>query len=63
MPDLVLLDLMMPVMNGREMLEVLREQEDTRDLPVIVLTGVTFDSEEEQNHILNMGVTKLLKEG
>lgn len=60
MPDLVLLDLMMPVMNGREMLEVLREQEETRDLPVIVLTAVTFDNAEEQNQILNMGVTKFL---
>ncbi|MCJ7738134.1 MAG: hybrid sensor histidine kinase/response regulator, partial [Anaerolineae bacterium] len=60
MPDLVLLDMMMPVMNGREMLEVLREQEETRNLAVIVLTAVPFDSEEERNQILNMGVTKLL---
>jgi len=61
MPDLVLLDIMMPVMDGREMLRVLREQERTRDLPVIVLTAVPFGSEEERDQILNMGVTKLLR--
>jgi len=59
-PDLILLDLMMPVMDGRQMLEIMRGQEETRDLPVIVLTAVPFESEQERQQILTAGVTKLL---
>ena len=38
-PNLVLMDLMMPVMGGLEALRILREQPATRDLTVIILTG------------------------
>jgi putative two-component system response regulator len=36
--DLVLLDIIMPVMNGIEMLKVIRADEDLKTIPVIVLT-------------------------
>lgn len=38
-PDLVVLDLMMPVMSGLQVLRVLRGEPATQYLPVIVLTG------------------------
>ncbi len=38
-PDLVILDLMMPVMSGLQVLRTLRRQPETQYLPVIVLTG------------------------
>jgi DNA-binding response OmpR family regulator len=38
-PDLVILDLSMPVMTGLQVLRVLRTRPETRFLPVIVLTG------------------------
>ncbi|MBI2217509.1 MAG: response regulator [Candidatus Rokubacteria bacterium] len=38
-PDLVLLDLLMPRMTGVEVLRALRAAEETRDLPVIVLSN------------------------
>ena len=37
--SLVLLDLMMPVMNGLEVLEIVREDEALRQIPIIVLTA------------------------
>ena len=38
-PDLVLLDYEMPVIDGRQVLEMIRSDEDTKDIPVIFLTG------------------------
>jgi len=40
-PDLVLLDLMMPKMNGVELLSHLRQDPRWRDVPVILLTAVS----------------------
>ncbi len=39
-PDMVLLDLMMPEMNGDEMLEIMRATDWGKDIPVIVLTNM-----------------------
>jgi len=38
-PDVILLDIMMPVMDGHEMLEVLRKDPDGRHCSVIMLTA------------------------
>ena len=38
MPDLIVLDLNMPRMNGRELLAVLKNDEDLKVIPVVVLT-------------------------
>lgn len=40
-PDLILLDLMMPVMSGDQMLEKLRSTEWGTDIKVIVLTNIS----------------------
>ena len=45
-PDLVLLDVMMPEMDGYEVCIRLKAEEATRDIPVIFLTGKT-DAEDE----------------
>ncbi len=38
-PDMILMDIMMPVMTGPEALDRLREDEDTRDIPVVAITA------------------------
>jgi len=38
-PDLILLDYDMPVCDGEMTLQMLRSEEDTRDIPVVFLTG------------------------
>ena len=42
-PDLVLLDIIMPEMDGLAMLQKLRASDMGKDLPVIMLTNVAFD--------------------
>jgi signal transduction histidine kinase/AraC-like DNA-binding protein len=59
--DLVLLDLMMPEMDGFEVLEAMRDRPATRDIPVIVVTGQTLSEPEMAR--LSLGVTKVLSKG
>ena len=42
-PDVILLDLIMPVMDGHETLARLRADERTRSVPVLVVTSATLD--------------------
>lgn len=60
-PDLVLLDLMMPEMDGFAVLDAMRAEEASRDIPVIVLTGQTLMPEDIAR--LNRGVASMLEKG
>ena len=46
-PLLILLDLQMPVMNGRELMTRLRQQESTSEVPVVVLSSFGYEWEAE----------------
>ncbi|MDX1607818.1 MAG: response regulator [Candidatus Spechtbacterales bacterium] len=58
-PDLILLDVMMPRMNGIEVLKNLKENDDTKDIPVIFLTNLG-DNEEDIEKAKDMGATDYL---
>lgn len=51
-PDLILLDYNMPIMSGRDTFKKLQEKEETRNIPVIFLTGV--DEREEVEEVLRL---------
>lgn len=53
-PDLILLDVLMPDMNGYDVLSQLRNNPVTRDIPVIFVTGL--DSSEDEEYGLTLGV-------
>lgn len=53
-PDIVLLDLMMPEMNGDELLVHLRQQDWGKDLKVIVLTNIGENEAPERLRALNV---------
>lgn len=53
-PDLILLDILMPVMGGIEMLEALKKKAEWKDIPVILLTNV--GEKESIQKVRNLGV-------
>lgn len=48
-PNVILLDVMMPKMNGLDVLKQLRSQPDTQNTPVIVLTALIQDREKMES--------------
>lgn len=54
MPDLVLLDIVMPKMNGYEALEEINKSEELKKIPIIVISN--SGQPVEIRHILEMGV-------
>ncbi|GGL62169.1 two-component system response regulator [Streptomyces fumigatiscleroticus] len=59
-PDLIVLDLNMPRMNGREFLAIVKEDPDLRTIPVVVLTtsAAPDDVSGAYRHHANAYVTK-----
>ena len=45
-PDLILMDVMMPKMDGAEAVNVLQQDQKTKDIPVIFLTSMITKEEE-----------------
>lgn len=46
-PDCLLLDQLMPIMDGTQVLAELRRNEDTRSLPVFVLSGMSRSDSDQ----------------
>jgi two-component system phosphate regulon response regulator PhoB len=57
-PDVVLLDWIMPVMDGRRAVEILKADSRTRDIPIVMLT--THSRNEERVLALAAGVQDFL---
>jgi CheY-like chemotaxis protein len=58
MPSLILLDVMMPKLNGFEVLKVLKNDPGTKSIPVIMLTNLSVP--EEVDNALSLGAIKYL---
>jgi len=56
--DTVVSDITMPERDGFDLLQTLRENSDTRDLPVVVLTGLS--DREVKKRALELGATDIL---
>jgi CheY-like chemotaxis protein len=57
-PDIVVTDYQMPLMTGIELITKLREDERTKDIPVILLTARSFAVTQEQQE--SLGVSSCL---
>jgi CheY-like chemotaxis protein len=57
-PDLVLLDLVMPKLNGLDVLQSVKENPETRDIPVIVLSARA--QEEDIQRAMDLGASEYM---
>ena len=57
-PDVILLDILMPKMNGFEVLENLKADKKTNDIPVILLTNLNQKNEVDRG--LSLGADDYL---
>jgi len=53
-PNIIITDVQMPVMTGIELVQNLRNNPDTAELPVIMLTARGFEIEDRQKEELNI---------
>lgn len=47
-PDLILMDILMPVMDGLEATRILKADAETKDIPIIALTSYAMKADEER---------------
>ena len=53
-PDVIVTDFQMPIMTGLELVEKLRQSEQTKDIPVILLTARNFAISQQQQKDLQI---------
>ena len=53
LPDIILLDILMPDMDGYDVISALKESEKTKDIPVIIISGL--DDKEAEEKALSLG--------
>ncbi len=58
-PDVIILDLMMPEMDGFEFIDELRTRQDWQDIPVVVITAKDLTDEDRDR--LNGGVERIIQ--
>ncbi len=46
-PDLILLDIQMPLMDGVQALAILKGDDATKDIPIVVITTISRDEDKE----------------
>ncbi|MGC8874439.1 MAG: response regulator, partial [Chloroflexia bacterium] len=59
-PDVILLDLHLPGVDGREIVARLKRDAETRDIPIIVMTASSLDRDRDRVHVLDLGAESFL---
>ena len=59
-PDLILLDIMMPGMDGTKAISLLKEEPVTSNIPVVFLTGLVSEQDEGRTSKINVGDIEIM---
>jgi DNA-binding response OmpR family regulator len=60
-PDVIMLDILMPHVNGFEVLKKLKDHKETKDIPVLVYTNLgSSDSDEKRELAFSLGAADYL---
>ncbi len=60
LPGMILLDINLPGLDGYEVLEKLKADSSTRDIPVIMISGSTTNLEDKREQVRKMGAAQFL---
>lgn len=60
-PDLILLDIVMPKLDGISVIKKLKESSETSDIPVIILSNLLYDDERIQDLLKTNNTNYLIK--
>ncbi len=60
-PDLILLDIAMPDMDGYEVCKLLKDNEDTKNIPIVFLTGIEGNIENKLQGLMVGGADYIQK--
>jgi len=55
LPDLIVMDIMMPDIDGAEAVKLLKEDPATKDIPILFLSGIIMKEEGKSDMDINVG--------
>ncbi len=55
LPDLIVMDIMMPDIDGAEAVKLLKEDPSTKDIPILFLSGIIMKEEGKSDMDINVG--------
>ena len=55
LPDLIVMDIMMPDIDGAEAVKLLKEDPTTKDIPILFLSGIIMKEEGKSDMDINVG--------
>jgi CheY-like chemotaxis protein len=55
LPDLIVMDIMMPDLDGAEAVKLLKEDPATKDIPILFLSGIIMKEEGKSDIDINVG--------
>lgn len=58
LPDLILLDLWMPGMNGKEIIKILKKDDNTKNIPIIIVSALNEAEAVAKNYGVEAYITK-----
>ena len=55
LPDLIVMDIMMPDIDGAEAVKLIKEDSSTKDIPILFLSGIIMKEEGKSDMDINVG--------